>query len=175
MKAIGLLLVTLLVQYSAAVMFEVKPQVKRCVAEDLRRDILVSGNFEVSDKLSRNPSFPYDHIMRSFQMEFKVGLFAIYVLAYTIAAFGEIWAHVLCSNCSYFSHLAKIEDPKGIVVYPNPDAKSGTFAFHTEEEGIYQFCFTDNYRSGIVIAHITWVVLIEAIKGHQFSKSQGAL
>jgi len=48
----------------------------------------------------------------------------------------------------------KIEDPKGAIVYPNPDAKAGTFAFHTEEEGNFRFCFLDNYRSGAPILQI---------------------
>ena len=45
---------------------------RKCISEELRRDVLISGQFEVSDKLSRNPAFPYEIITRSFQMEFVV-------------------------------------------------------------------------------------------------------
>ncbi len=65
----------ILVASSNAVLFEVRPTHKRCVAEEFSKGTLVSGNFDVSDKLNRNPSFPNEIITKHFIMDFVVCLY----------------------------------------------------------------------------------------------------
>eukprot|EP01111_Echinosteliopsis_oligospora_P009533 TRINITY_DN280_c0_g1_i1.p1 TRINITY_DN280_c0_g1~~TRINITY_DN280_c0_g1_i1.p1 ORF type:complete len:250 (+),score=35.95 TRINITY_DN280_c0_g1_i1:64-750(+) len=112
MKIYQLLSVVLFFACAHGILFEVKPGVKRCVSEELRRDTLVSGTYEVSDKLTKSSTVPYEHAARAYQMDFV------------------------------------IEDPKGIVVYSKNDVSSGSFAHHTEIDGEYKMCFTDNTRKG---------------------------
>lgn len=67
-----LVLVLLAVACTNAIMFEVRQGIRKCIADEFRHDVLISGQFEISDKLARNPSFPNEIITRSFQMEFVV-------------------------------------------------------------------------------------------------------
>ncbi|EGC37353.1 hypothetical protein DICPUDRAFT_94091 [Dictyostelium purpureum] len=61
-----------LVQSAYSIMFEVRAADEKCIVEEFRQDTLVNGNFEVSDKLSRNMAFPYEVVMSSMQMKFYV-------------------------------------------------------------------------------------------------------
>ena len=82
-----LLLTVLLVPYVCGIMFEVQPTVQRCIMEEMRKDVLVSGTFEISDKLSSASGD--NSIMRSFQMDFKVHTHRLRTCA-------EVYAHPKC-------------------------------------------------------------------------------
>eukprot|EP01111_Echinosteliopsis_oligospora_P009534 TRINITY_DN280_c0_g1_i2.p1 TRINITY_DN280_c0_g1~~TRINITY_DN280_c0_g1_i2.p1 ORF type:complete len:241 (+),score=39.03 TRINITY_DN280_c0_g1_i2:64-723(+) len=128
MKIYQLLSVVLFFACAHGILFEVKPGVKRCVSEELRRDTLVSGTYEVSDKLTKSSTVPYEHAARAYQMDFV------------------------------------IEDPKGIVVYSKNDVSSGSFAHHTEIDGEYKMCFTDNTRKGVPSLNIQSRTVFLALK-----------
>eukprot|EP01112_Ceratiomyxa_fruticulosa_P023463 TRINITY_DN896_c0_g1_i2.p1 TRINITY_DN896_c0_g1~~TRINITY_DN896_c0_g1_i2.p1 ORF type:complete len:212 (+),score=55.73 TRINITY_DN896_c0_g1_i2:184-819(+) len=62
------ILFSLCIQVSMGLMFEVKTNVERCIMEEIRESQLVTGMYAVSDKLSRNRAYPYEHIQRALQM-----------------------------------------------------------------------------------------------------------
>eukprot|EP01113_Clastostelium_recurvatum_P019814 TRINITY_DN2345_c0_g1_i1.p1 TRINITY_DN2345_c0_g1~~TRINITY_DN2345_c0_g1_i1.p1 ORF type:complete len:222 (-),score=46.01 TRINITY_DN2345_c0_g1_i1:62-727(-) len=73
MKALYSLLVAFLyVTVASGILFEVKVNQRRCIQEEIREHQLVTGSYEVSDKLSRNAAYPYEQISRALQMAFSV-------------------------------------------------------------------------------------------------------
>ncbi|EFA86611.1 emp24/gp25L/p24 family protein [Heterostelium album PN500] len=62
----------LCIQYSYSFMFEVRPADEKCLTDEYRRDTLVKGSFEISDKLSKNLAYPTELVAQSMQMKFYI-------------------------------------------------------------------------------------------------------
>ncbi|GAM25157.1 hypothetical protein SAMD00019534_083320, partial [Acytostelium subglobosum LB1] len=63
------LLAVIAIQAAHSFMFEVRPAEEKCLVEEFRRDTLVKGSYDISDKLSKNIAYPTELIMQSMQMK----------------------------------------------------------------------------------------------------------
>ncbi|EGG21805.1 emp24/gp25L/p24 family protein [Cavenderia fasciculata] len=72
-KIIALLVVALIsLGCVSSFMFEVRPAEEKCMIEEFRKDTLVSGKFEVSDRLSKNVDYPTELVMANMQLRFYI-------------------------------------------------------------------------------------------------------
>eukprot|EP01133_Synstelium_polycarpum_P003436 gene3436-3901_t len=53
-------------------MFEIRPAEEKCIIEEYRKDTMVTGKFEISDRLSKNVAYPTELVMASMQMKFYI-------------------------------------------------------------------------------------------------------
>ncbi|KYQ90923.1 emp24/gp25L/p24 family protein [Tieghemostelium lacteum] len=61
------------IQYAHSFMFEVRPGPdEKCIIEEFRADTLVNGDYEVSDKITKNLAYPSELVMNSMSMRFSI-------------------------------------------------------------------------------------------------------
>jgi len=137
MKAIvvGLLLwAAFLVSCSEGILLGVRGGETKCLKDEFRKGALVSGHFEVSDRLNDIAS------------NARRGPPVAGSLRYRSPA-------LLQETSQYLQLRFVIFDAGNEALFTKEDPKQGSFAFTTHEDGMYSFCFTNNIKPGWEMAH----------------------
>lgn len=141
-----LLIGALLLNEVNSLMFHLQPSGQKCLREEIHKDVLVSGDYEITEVPGQTVdlavSFYSDVLFFTMRSTMVVDGWKS-----PIAIFCLVWY----SSHMVFLHMFTLQvvDSKGGYLWKKEHAEKGRFTFTTDEYEVYEICFTSKVPHGM--------------------------